>query len=149
MTGCPRDPMSAFSISTSSLISNVEVLALYESVGWTAYTRDPELLTKAIRSSSFVVTARNRDGGLVGLARVISDDATICYLQDILVHPAFQGTGIGRALIEHVTARYQHVRQTVLITDNEPRQRAFYEATGFTEGSNFTPEPVRVFAKFH
>jgi GNAT superfamily N-acetyltransferase len=140
--------MSSFSISTSSEFSTVEVLSLYESVGWTAYTRDPELLTRAIRSSSFVVTARNEDGGLVGLARVVSDDATICYLQDILVRPAFQGTGIGRALVEQVAARYQHVRQTVLITDNEPGQRAFYEAMGFTEGSNFAPEPVRVFARF-
>jgi GNAT superfamily N-acetyltransferase len=95
-----------------------------------------------------VVTARTEEGGLVGLARAISDDATICYLQDILVRPTFQGTGIGRALVQHVSARYQHVRQTVLITDNEPGQRAFYEALGFTEGSNFTPEPVRVFAQF-
>ena len=45
-------------------------------------------------------------------------------------------------------AAVQHVRQTVLITDNEPGQRAFYEAMGFTEGSNVTPEPVRVFAQF-
>ena len=140
--------MSAFSIFTSSEFSDVEVLSLYESVGWAAYTRDPELLSRAIRSSSFVVTARDERGGLVGLARAISDDATICYLQDILVHPAFQGTGIGRALVEHIAARYQHVRQTILITDNEPGQRAFYEAMGFTEGSNVTPEPVRVFAQF-
>jgi GNAT superfamily N-acetyltransferase len=140
--------MLAFSISTSCNFSNVELLSLYESVGWTAYTRDPQLLTRAVRSSSFVVTARTDEGGLVGLARAISDDATICYLQDILVRPTFQGTGIGRALVEHVSARYQHVRQTVLVTDNEPGQRAFYEALGFTEGSNFTPEPVRVFAQF-
>ena len=44
--------------------------------------------------------------------------------------------------------RYEHVRQMVLITDNEPGQRAFYEAVGFTEGSDFRPEPVRVFAQF-
>jgi GNAT superfamily N-acetyltransferase len=140
--------MLTFSISTSCNFSDVELLSLYESVGWTAYTRDPQLLTRAVRSSSFVVTARTEEGGLVGLARAISDDATICYLQDILVRPTFQGTGIGRALVEHVSARYQHVRQTVLVTDNEPGQRAFYEALGFTEGSNFTPEPVRVFAQF-
>ncbi|MGO4805241.1 GNAT family N-acetyltransferase [Arthrobacter sp. 2MCAF15] len=140
--------MAAFSIDSSGEFSDAEVLSLYESVGWTAYTRDPKLLARAIRSSSYVVTARDGKGGLVGLARAISDDASICYLQDILVHPAFQGAGIGRALVEKVAARYQHVRQTVLITDNEPGQRAFYEAMGFTEGSDFTPEPVRVFAQF-
>ena len=139
--------MSGFSIFTSSEFSDAEVLSLYESVSWSAYTREPELLIRAIRSSSFVVTARN-DGELIGLARVVSDDATICFLQDILVKPAFQKEGVGRALLTHVLERYQHVRQTVLITDDEPRQRAFYEAMGFTEGSNFSPEPIRVFAQF-
>jgi hypothetical protein len=41
-----------------------------------------------------------------------------------------------------------HVRQTVLITDDEPRQRCFYEALGFTEGADFRPEPIRIFAQF-
>ena len=145
---CNTGRMPAFTMFTTNEFSDAEVLSLYESAGWAAYTRDPELLTRAIRSSSFVVTARNADGELVGLARVVSDDATICYLQDILVRPSFQGAGVGRALVEHITARYAHVRQTVLITDNEPGQRAFYEAMGFTEGSKFAPEPVRVFALF-
>lgn len=83
-----------------------------------------------------------------GLARAVSDDATICYLQDILVDPAFQKSDAGRALLDAVRKRYEHVRQLVLITDNEPGQRAFYEALGFTEVSDFRPEPVRVFAQF-
>lgn len=140
--------MPEFSISASPDVSAAEALALYESVGWTAYTRDPDLLVRAIQNSSFVVAARSATGGLVGLARSVSDDATICYLQDILVDPAFQGAGVGRALLEAVQRRYGHVRQTVLITDNEPGQRAFYETLGFPEGADFSPEPIRVFALF-
>lgn len=140
--------MPQISISASADVSDAEALALYESVGWSAYTRDPGLLVRAIRNSSFVVTARSAGGVLIGLARVVSDDASICYLQDILVDPAFQGTGVGRTLLEAVQARYGHVRQTVLLTDNEPGQRAFYEALGFTEGADFSPEPLRVFALF-
>jgi ribosomal protein S18 acetylase RimI-like enzyme len=138
--------MPQFSISASADVTDAEALALYESVGWAAFTRDLGLLVRAIRNSSFVVTARSVGGELVGLARAVSDDATICYLQDILVDPAFQGTGVGRTLLEAVQARYGHVRQTVLLTDNEPGQRAFYEALGFTEGADFSPEPLRVFA---
>jgi ribosomal protein S18 acetylase RimI-like enzyme len=138
--------MPQFSISASAVVTDAEALALYESVGWAAYSRDLGLLVRAIRNSSFVVTARSVGGELVGLARAVSDDATICYLQDILVDPAFQGTGVGRTLLEAVQARYGHVRQTVLLTDNEPGQRAFYEALGFTEGADFSPEPLRVFA---
>lgn len=51
-------------------------------------------------------------------------------------------------MLEAILSRYRHVRQTVLITDNEPGQRAFYEALGFTEGSDFRPEPLRMFARF-
>ncbi|MDI3211959.1 GNAT family N-acetyltransferase [Arthrobacter sp. AL12] len=140
--------MSEFTVLAGAPFSDSEVLALYESVGWGAYTREPNVLAEAVRGSSFVVTARNSGGALVGMARTISDDATICYLQDILVDPAFQKSGAGRALLETVLVRYRHVRQLVLITDNEPRQRAFYEALGFTEGSDFRPDPVRVFVQF-
>ncbi|WP_251042696.1 N-acetyltransferase [Arthrobacter sp. ISL-69] len=82
------------------------------------------------------------------LARAISDDATICYVQDILVTPTFQGSGAGRAMLEAIQSRYRHVRQTVLITDNGPGQRAFYQALGFTDGSDFSPEPLSMFAQF-
>ncbi|HSO17102.1 MAG TPA: GNAT family N-acetyltransferase [Arthrobacter sp.] len=140
--------MPEFTVLAGTPDSDSEVLALYESVGWTAYTREPEVLVSAIRGSSFVVTAQAAGGGLVGLARAVLDDATICYVQDILVDPAFQKSGAGRALLEAVQKRYGHVRQMVLITDDEPGQRAFYETLGFTEGSDFRPEPVRVFAQF-
>lgn len=140
--------MSPFKLSTSLAISDAEILSLYNSVGWTSYTNNPELLFQAIRSSSFVVSAWSEDDKLIGLARTISDDATICYLQDILVHPDLQGTGVGRALFQQVKERYNHVRQTVLITDDEPQQRAFYQSMGLTEGSDFGAGPVRVFAEF-
>lgn len=140
--------MPEFSIHDSSELSDAEVIDLYESVGWTSYTADPAALLRAIRGSAFVVACRNDSGKLVGLARAISDDVTICYVQDVLVNPAFQGSGAGRAMLKAIQSRYGHVRQTVLITDNEPGQRAFYEALGFTEGSDFRPEPLRMFAKF-
>jgi GNAT superfamily N-acetyltransferase len=140
--------MSDFTVSTTPPVSDAETLSLYQSVGWTAYTNNPELLYRALKNSSFLVTARSEHGKLIGLARTISDDATICYLQDILVDPAFQGTGVGRALFTQVKERYRHVRQTVLITDDEPQQRSFYQSMGMTEGSEFEPGPVRVFAQF-
>ena len=137
--------MRAFSISSSDSVTDEEALSLYESVGWTTYTRDPVVLIRAIRESSFVVTARGPGRELWGLARAISDDVTICYLQDILVRPDIQRAGIGRALLEHVKAKYQHVRQTVLITDDQPAQRACYESLGFTEGGDNKTEPMRSF----
>ena len=119
-------------ISDDRLPDRQELLDLYDAVGWSAYTRVPDLLEQALAGSTTVVSAR-RDGRLVGLARALSDDATICYVQDILVDPAEQRGGVGRRLVQHVLDRHADVRQRVLVTDAEPGQRAFYESLGFTE----------------
>jgi hypothetical protein len=41
-----------------------------------------------------------------------------------------------------------HVRQHVLLTDDEPRQRAFYESLGYAEISDFGAGTLRAFVKF-
>jgi GNAT superfamily N-acetyltransferase len=124
-----------------------ELLALYEAVGWSAYTRSPAVLRAAITGSSFVVVAR-RGPRLVGLARAISDDATICYVQDVLVVPQEQRKGVGRALVRAVLDRYATVRQKVLLTDDEPGQRAFYESLGYAEIRDRPPGTLRAFVRF-
>jgi GNAT superfamily N-acetyltransferase len=124
-----------------------ELVRLYNSVGWTAYADDPELLAAAIAGSSFVVTAR-RGGGLVGLARALSDDRTICYVQDVLIDPAVQHRGIGTALVRAVLARYPHVRQKVLLTEDEPRQHAFYRGLGYTDVREFGDGRLHAFVRY-
>ena len=128
-------------------LSRDSVLSLYAAVGWTAYTKDPDTLVAAIDGSTAIFTATD-DGALVGLARVISDGATICYLQDLLVHPASQRRGIGTALVTAALAAFPAVRQKVLLTDDEPEQRAFYEALGFAEASALSTGVLRAFVRF-
>ncbi len=123
-----------------------EVLALYRSVGWSAYTESPEVLARALAGSHRVATAR-RDGRLVGLARSVSDGATIVYLQDVLVHPDEQRRGVGRQLLDELFTEYPGVRQRVVVTDDENRQRTFYESLGFVEVHDHAP-PLRSFVRF-
>lgn len=127
--------------------SPVELLALYDAVGWSAYTREPDTLVAGVQGSSLVLTARDDADELVGLARVVSDGATIAYVQDILVSPSHQRAGVGRALLDAVADRTAGIRQTVLLTDAEPGQRAFYEAAGFTEAHDVAPHPLRAFVR--
>ncbi len=125
------------------------VVRLYDSVGWSAYTKDPETLAAALAGSALLAVAR--DGGdLVGLARVISDGHSICYLQDVLVDPRHQRTGLGRSLVEFVLEPYAHVRQKVLLTDTEPGQKAFYEALGYRQAGidDDGGLPLRAFVRF-
>lgn len=128
-------------------LSRDDVLSLYAAVGWTAYTRDPATLFAALEGSTAIFTATD-DASLVGLARVISDGATICYLQDLLVHPESQRGGIGSALVTAAFAAFPGVRQKVLLTDDEPGQRAFYEALGFAEASALSTGVLRAFVRF-
>lgn len=95
-------------------------------------------------SSSFVATVRD-DGLLVGFLRAVSDGATIAYLQDVLVRRSHQRQGIGQALVDAFLDRYGHVRQRVLLTDDEPGQRAFNETLGFTRRSGRRGGPLRTF----
>ncbi|MFJ3033548.1 GNAT family N-acetyltransferase [Curtobacterium pusillum] len=130
---------------TEELPGRDELLGLYDGVGWTAYTRHPDALVAAVAGSHLVLAARDHTGALVGLARTVSDGVTIVYVQDVLVLPSRQGTGIGGRLLDAVLERYAHVRQTVLLTDAEPGQRAFYESRGLIEVHDVEPQPLRSF----
>ena len=123
-----------------------ELVDLYTSVGWSIYAQDPDLLQQAIEASTFVATAR--DGSdLVGLARCISDNTTIAYLQDVLVRPEQQGGGIGRRLVESCLSRFDHVRQFVLLTDDRPEQLGFYRGLGFSNTRELTNKPLNAFVR--
>jgi ribosomal protein S18 acetylase RimI-like enzyme len=87
-------------------------------------------LQDAVRNSTYVVTAWSGDT-LVGLARCLSDDVSICYLQDILIRPEYQRLGVGRRLLADCLERFAHVRMQVLMTDDEERQKRFYESMGY------------------
>ena len=109
-----------------------EVLALYKSVGWSMYTRDPARLERALTNSLTVLSAYEGKQ-LVGLIRAVGDGETILFIQDLLVLPEYQRRGIGKQLIEALLARFPEVRQRVLLTDDDPKTRSFYKAAGFVE----------------
>lgn len=123
-----------------------EALALYEAVGWTVYTREPEVLARAIAGSTWVAVVREQ-GRLVALARCVSDDATFAWLQDVLVHPEHRRRGHGRVLVEAALARFAHCRQFALMTDDRPEQTAFYESLGLVRLDKATTATLRTFAR--
>lgn len=112
------------------------IVQLYDSVGWTVYTKNKNDLLRAFHNSSYVLIAK--DGNeVVGLLRSMSDDVSIHYLQDILVKPTFQQQGIGRKLIDQVLKRYSHVRTHMLLTDSEEKQMKFYKSLGYENLKDF------------
>ncbi len=108
-----------------------EILALYESVGWTAYTENPAALRLGFAHSLLTLAAYEGER-LLGLVRTVGDGHTIVFIQDILVHPAMQRRGIGTALMKAVLERFPQVRQVELATDRTPKTLAFYRSLGFS-----------------
>ncbi len=108
---------------------------LYHALNWTQYTKDMPLLVKAISQSTYVVGCFD-DNQLIGLVRVISDDASIGYIQDILIIKKYQNQGIGKQLMDRVIKRFTHVRQLVLMSDDESKTNSFYQSCGFVRGSD-------------
>lgn len=104
---------------------------LYSSVGWSAYTNNLALLDKAIKNSLNVITAWENEK-LVGLIRVVGDNHTIIYIQDILVNPNYQNKKIGTQLMSQTLEKYKNVRQKMLLTEDAPNVRHFYEKFGFS-----------------
>jgi ribosomal protein S18 acetylase RimI-like enzyme len=125
-----------------------QLVNLYNSVGWLAYTTGEAQfkLQDAIRNSTYVVTAWNGET-LVGLARCLSDDVSICYLQDILIHPEYQRLGIGRRLLADCLERFDHVRMQVLMTDDEERQKMFYESMGYRNTKDLKSITLNAFVR--
>lgn len=112
--------------------NEAEILGLYASVGWTAYTDDPAALRNGF-ANSLLTLAAYEEAALAGLIRVVGDGHTIVFVQDILVRPQFQRRGIGSALLQAVLNRYAGVRQIELLTDDTPENAAFYRSMGFRE----------------
>ena len=63
-----------------------EILRLYQSVSWTAYTDHPEVLRKGFENSMLTLAAYEGDQ-LLGIIRAVGDGHTIVFVQDILVFP--------------------------------------------------------------
>lgn len=121
---------------TRELPSREQLLALYDSVGWSAYTCEPDRLERAVAASLAVFTAW--DGPrLAGLLRAVGDGETILYIQDLLVTPAWQRRGVGRRLMAACLEAYPHVRQKVLLTDHTEGNLAFYRACGFLPSGDY------------
>lgn len=121
-------PIMTYKLNTT--ISYEELNNLYESVEWTGYTDFPDKMRKLLEGSSFYISAWHNDQ-LVGLIRAVGDNASILYIQDILIRPDYQRLGIGRELMESMLKEHTHIRQIVLLTDDTEKTAAFYRSLNF------------------
>jgi len=116
-----------------------EVVALYQTVGWSSAAK-PEALHAGLVASHSLVTAWDSNL-LVGLGNAISDGHLVVYFPHMIVRPEFQGRGIGTALMRLLMSRYRGFHQQVLLADG--RALDFYKKFGFTRSGS--TEPMWIF----
>ncbi len=106
-----------------------QLQTLFNLTAFWAQNRPISDLQRAVAHSQPVVSAWRGDR-LVGFARATSDGVYRATIWDVIVHPDFQGSGIGRKLVETVLTHphMAHVERVYLMTTHKQR---FYEQVGF------------------
>ena len=122
--------MAGVQYKRDASITSDQVKNLYDDAGWFTYTEDMPRLMEGIGRSLYTVTAWDNDR-LVGLIRVVGEGLTIIYIQDLLVLQTHRRKGIGTKLVRLVCEEYSGARQKVLLTEDAPEMRAFYQSLGF------------------
>ena len=123
-------------ITNERSVSINDVLHLYQAVGWTNYTNQPQMLAQALSHSLATYLARDGEK-IVGLVRLIGDGFSSVFVQDLLVLPSYQRQGIGSSLMKQALADYKDAYQVQLATDESEKTLAFYRSLGFETLSSF------------
>lgn len=113
-----------------------QLQTLFQVAAFWACDRSTADLQAAIAHSHPVVTAWSGEH-LIGFARATSDGVFRATIWDVVIHPQYQGAGLGRKLVQTVLSHphMSRVERTYLMTTHQQR---FYERIGFQENQTTT-----------
>ncbi|MCU0534170.1 MAG: GNAT family N-acetyltransferase [Hydrococcus sp. Prado102] len=126
-----------------------QLQALFNLGAFWAQNRNIEDLKIAIENSDPVISVWDGEK-LIGFARATSDGIYRATIWDVIVHPAYQGFGIGRKLVETLIShpRLNRVERVYLTTTH---QQQFYKRIGFEQNhtttmilENSPSDPIRI-----
>lgn len=114
-----------------------EFALLTESVGWGR----PNLkqIEIALKNTIYTVSVK-KDDKIIGMGRIIGDGARIFYIQDVVIHPHYQGIGFGTKIMEMLMAYINHLQLrdcSIMIGLMAAKgKEGFYERFGFQKRPN-------------
>ena len=117
-------------IRKQEIVKLEDVLHLYQAVGWTNYTHQPEMLEQALSHSLVIYVALDGDA-VVGLIRLIGDGFSSIFVQDLIVLPSYQRQGIGSSLMKEALEDYKDAYQVQLVIEQTEKNVGFYRSLGF------------------
>ena len=124
------------SVRKQDVVKLEDVLHLYQAVGWTNYTNQPQMLEQALPHSLAIYLALDGDA-VVGLIRLVGDGFSSVFVQDLIVLPSYQRQGIGSALMKEALEDYKDAYQVQLVTEQTEKNVGFYRSIGFETLSTY------------
>ena len=124
------------SVRKQDVVKLEDVLHLYQAVGWTNYTNQPQMLEQALPHSLAVYLAFDGEK-IVGLIRLVGDGFSSVFVQDLIVLPSYQRQGIGRSLMKQALEDYKDAYQVQLVTEQTEKNVGFYRSIGFETLSTY------------
>ena len=123
-------------IRKQEIVKLEDVLHLYQAVGWTNYTHQPEMLEQSLAHSLAIYLAQDGEK-IVGLVRLVGDGFSSVFVQDLIVLPSYQRQGIGSSMMKQALADYKDAYQVQLATEESEKTLGFYRSLGFETLSSF------------
>lgn len=119
--------MTAYCYRQDRRLPLAPLIALYRANGWSSAAKG-EVLRKALRSSHSLITVW-KGKRLIGLGNAISDGFLVVYYPHLIVHPKFQGKGVGTEIMRLMKRRYGGFHQHILVAHRKAID--FYRKCGF------------------
>jgi ribosomal protein S18 acetylase RimI-like enzyme len=129
-------PQIQFREYRQSEINLYQLQELFNLAAFWAKGRSIEDLSIAIANSDPVISICDGEQ-LIGFARATSDGIYRATIWDVVIHPDYRGTGLGRKLVETVLShpRVRRVERVYLMTTH---QQEFYQKIGFQSNVSTT-----------
>ena len=125
--------MNTEEISLTQDISVEEYNDLRASVDF--ITIRPPRAATALANALFKVIARDENGRVIGMTRVVGDGGYVYFICDVIVRPSYQSRGLGRRLIETTLAWLETQvgeGETIMVNlMSAMGKEKFYEKLGF------------------
>ncbi|MDR7073395.1 GNAT family N-acetyltransferase [Fictibacillus barbaricus] len=103
----------------------VELESLFQAVNWDGFPK--EKLMKAFTASYFVTLIYSGEK-LIGCGRVVTDGVFYGAIYDVIVHPEYQGIGIGKKIMNDILTKAKDIF-FIHLTATTGRE-GFYEKLG-------------------
>ena len=112
-----------------------DIIELYKVNKWSSAEKPNELYNALLNSHS-LITAWDGDK-LIGLGNAISDGYLVVYYPHLLVHPNYQGKGIGQMIMDKMQEKYKNFHMQMLTADGKAID--FYNKVGFVKAGKTQP----------